>query len=334
MEKAFIEAEIQKAGDKITFVASDETLDRAGEIIPIDSWDLKHFKKNPVLLVDHDYRVENIVGLARNIRTEGKKLLFDPVFHGLTDLSNTVKTMVENKILTKVSVGFMPRRKESKDKKEEKATNELLEVSFVAVPANPNATMLSAVMAKSADRIAKKDDIKAWLLEKQTEVSEVQSLVLSKTEFKDEETAVKWIREHDFKANDMEETGKAFVFKQFDDSKCLEGDIKTIEMTDGVEAKICRLKKDAGNMVMKITIEDSQVKLTLNDGVVMEFAADKQALDLFSKSTAPVVKPIEERDSDKKSKPKPVRTRPSALVRTLQAINKLSNQQLRELKDK
>jgi HK97 family phage prohead protease len=141
MNKQYIKAEVKKEGNRIVFVASDETLDRQGEVISLDSWDLRNFKKNPVLLVDHEYKVENIVGTARNIKVDKdrKALTFEPSFHGITQLSQDVAKMVEAGELNTVSVGFMPVYPK---KDGDQIQNELLEISFVAVPANPNANMI------------------------------------------------------------------------------------------------------------------------------------------------------------------------------------------------
>jgi HK97 family phage prohead protease len=141
MTKQYLQATVKKDGGKIVFVASDETLDRQGEVISLDSWDLRNFKKNPVLLVDHEYKVENIVGTARNIKIDKdrKALTFEPNFHLITQLSQNVAKMVEAGELNTVSVGFMPIYPK---KDGDKVRNELLEISFVAVPANPNASMI------------------------------------------------------------------------------------------------------------------------------------------------------------------------------------------------
>jgi HK97 family phage prohead protease len=141
MNKQYLQAVVKKEGDRIVFVASDETLDRQGEVISLDSWDLRNFKKNPVLLVDHEYKVENIVGTAKNIKIDKdrKALTFEPNFHGITQLSQDVAKMVESGQLSTVSVGFMPVYPK---KDGGKIMNELLEISFVAVPANPSASMI------------------------------------------------------------------------------------------------------------------------------------------------------------------------------------------------
>lgn len=136
-EYTYLKGLIEKAGDDITVVASDETVDRSGESIPAESWDLETFKSSPRLLADHDYRVEAIIGRAEDIRIDGKKLLFRPVFHEITELARNVKEMVVQGMLDTVSVGFL-RKSDG-----EATRNELMEISFVAVPANPSARVLA-----------------------------------------------------------------------------------------------------------------------------------------------------------------------------------------------
>lgn len=148
MEKKFIEAKLEKLADgKLEFIATDETLDRQGEVIPIDSWDLGNFKKNPVLLVNHDYKVQNIVGRAENLkftdRGGRKAMTFEPIFHGITQLAREVEAMVRETILSTVSVGFM-RRAPGEDG--DRQVNELMEISFVPVPANPGAERIKSLI--------------------------------------------------------------------------------------------------------------------------------------------------------------------------------------------
>jgi len=156
MEKKYIQAKMQIVDKKIEFVASDETIDRMGDSLKINDWDLSKFKKNPVLLVNHDYRVENIVGKAKNIRRDLKKkqLIFEAVFHDLTEKAQSVRKMVEEKFLNTVSVGFIPKM----DEKGKSMSLELLEISFVPIPANPSAQQLSVkAFEKVKDQIKEED---------------------------------------------------------------------------------------------------------------------------------------------------------------------------------
>lgn len=157
MKKQYLNCTIKKTdnGD-LTIVASDETLDRYGEVVPLDAWDLRNYKKNPILLVDHDYKVSNIVGRAKNLKVTDKALTFTPEFHGLTQLAVEVQKMVESDFAPAVSVGFLPH---GPKKDGDKGSNELLEISFVAVGANPNAL----TMALKSIKPEEEEKVKEWI---------------------------------------------------------------------------------------------------------------------------------------------------------------------------
>lgn len=147
--KKFLRGKIalEKAGDRITVVASDETLDRHGDVLPIENWDLTKFLGSPRMLVDHNHQVASIVGRWGNVRIEGKQLKMDAEFHEFTDLAKAVKEMVENDFLDTVSVGFIhhgPREDGGSD------SFELIETSWVTVPANPSARVQASMKAALA----------------------------------------------------------------------------------------------------------------------------------------------------------------------------------------
>ena len=165
MEKQYLQFKVAEATkEKMTIVASDETLDRYGEVVPLDAWDFKNYKKNPVLLVDHDYKISNIVGRANNLKVDKGSFTFEPEFHNITQLAKEVQEMVEKGWAPAVSVGFLPH---GPKKDGDKGLNELLEISFVAVGANPNA--LALAMKSIDDKQTAK--IKEWV-EKDAEGSE------------------------------------------------------------------------------------------------------------------------------------------------------------------
>ena len=43
-------------------VASTEDQDRDGETVKVNGWDTTNWLKNPVVLANHTYKIENIVG--------------------------------------------------------------------------------------------------------------------------------------------------------------------------------------------------------------------------------------------------------------------------------
>lgn len=143
MEKLYTKATIEKTEKGLVAVASTAVEDRHGEVVEVAGWDLKNFKKNPVLLWGHQHEIPAI-GIAKNIRItgEGKKqaLTFEPVFHDATDFAKALKAMVEDLgILNSFSVGFLPHDMDGN----RYTKQELLEISLVNVPANPDARIMA-----------------------------------------------------------------------------------------------------------------------------------------------------------------------------------------------
>lgn len=337
MKKYHVKATLLKASeDAFTFVATDETLDRVGEVIPIESWDLANFKKNPVLLINHDYRVENIVGAAKNLRFEDGKMLFEAMFHEITQLSREVKDMVKQGFLNTVSVGFM-RHGPAKDGDREH--NELFEISLVPVPANPSAERLKAVIAKAADEIDKGDMVKGWV-EKQNETTEVQTIICDKEVFETSEEAAKWCKEHDFKSDKVDETEDAFRFRQFDPESCQNDSFKTIDITDGVKGVICRPKKSAP-VPESTEVKEGRVLSDRNRGLIADAISQMRksiaALDDLLQATEP--SRSAGADETKGREPKVVRMGVeneilTPVVRALQNIASITNETLRDAKKK
>jgi len=145
--------QVYKAGQQsqdspLTFVLSDESVDRMGDVIRADGWDLTAFRKNPVALFGHDH--SSIVGVWTDIKVVGKKLLGTLKFAtpGTSQLVDTVRSLVEQKILKAVSVGFQPiEAKPRKDGGYEYTRSALHEVSLVAVPANSNALAIAKCLS-------------------------------------------------------------------------------------------------------------------------------------------------------------------------------------------
>lgn len=155
--------DIKEIGEEWTFkvVASDETIDRAGEVIKISGWELWNFMKNPVIIANHIYKVENIIGKATNIYVENEKLVVEWVF-ATTDLAQDVRKLYDGGFIKTVSVGFIPKERDPNNSNIITRA-ELLEVSFVPVPCNPNALSLGKEVVE--DLIAKGLLIKEEIVE-------------------------------------------------------------------------------------------------------------------------------------------------------------------------
>jgi HK97 family phage prohead protease len=148
MDKVYkvFESEVKKVGERqYEFTASDSSIDRDNEIIDVNGWDLKNFKKNPVIMYAHDYSTLPI-GKATRIGVKDNKLVnvveFPP--EGTYEFADTVQRLVDTGYLKTQSVGFVPKTWEDGNGKEGSANRtytkqELLEISIVPVPSNPNA---------------------------------------------------------------------------------------------------------------------------------------------------------------------------------------------------
>lgn len=141
MGKDYVKASIEKADSKdadFRGVASTQIVDRHGEIIDQAGWDLSGFKKNPVLLWSHDH-FEPAVGIATKVWVEGTgkkaKLMIEGKIHEATERARAIKYMVQENIIRTMSVGYG--LIEAEGNKHTKM--ELREVSFVNIPANPQA---------------------------------------------------------------------------------------------------------------------------------------------------------------------------------------------------
>lgn len=148
-----IEFEVAKAVDETTrsveVIASTAALDAHGEVVEQD-WDLARYKRNPVILWNHNRDVDGPsdslpIGRASNVRVEGGKLKMVITFASkeANELAERVWLLVKEGVLKGVSVGFRPGKITTKiaNGKEIYVLSEceLRETSFVPVGSNPEA---------------------------------------------------------------------------------------------------------------------------------------------------------------------------------------------------
>lgn len=138
LELRAIRAELREAD----FVASTDTIDRYGEIVDQSSWRLDAYRRNPVVLFAHDSD-ELPIGQCTSLRIEGGALVCTIRFSQFGELSEDVWGQVQERTLRAVSVGFIPHTMqfELRDGREVLVLRdcELLEISVVPIPANPEA---------------------------------------------------------------------------------------------------------------------------------------------------------------------------------------------------
>lgn len=131
---------------RMRFCFSDETIDRMGDVIAVDGWDLTDFNRNPVCLFAHDSS-QPPIGKASDVGPEGSRLMgtiefAPPETYAFAD---TVYRLLLGGFLNSVSVGFLPTEFSFVDNDPDRGfgidfkRQQLLEISVVPVPANANA---------------------------------------------------------------------------------------------------------------------------------------------------------------------------------------------------
>ncbi len=169
MEKVInnIEANIRALGDNvedtrtITFIASTSSVDRHGTVLNQENWNLKNFNNNPIIGYQHNVyggsespNPDDQLGTAKAYfetvqKGDGseQQLLVDITFEpeAINPLAEKIFRKVLHGSLRAVSVGFVPLENEAGRMGENRDGNfhyfgqELLEVSVVNIPSNPDA---------------------------------------------------------------------------------------------------------------------------------------------------------------------------------------------------
>src|SRR5262249_55343942 len=96
----------------LDFIASDETLDRYGEIISARGWRLENYRRNPVFQNAHQYG-DVIFTLGRALVTEVRDgRLYQRIEFGteVNPVARIAYGLYRGKFLNAVSVGFVPLR--------------------------------------------------------------------------------------------------------------------------------------------------------------------------------------------------------------------------------
>lgn len=162
--KAIVKSEnVTEAGVVDMITGSSSVVDRMGDIIDQNGWDLKNFKANPVILWGHNVREERApIGKAIKVWVEDKgkataRLMFKVQFDLADSFAAEIFRKVKDGFVNTVSVGFIPTEWEELDPENwfgglKFLQQELLELSFVPVPANPEALVGLRSMAEKDKR--------------------------------------------------------------------------------------------------------------------------------------------------------------------------------------
>jgi len=150
---------IDEENRTVEFVASDNTVDSYGTVLPSDKWDLKRYEKNGIIGYQHqvygDYGnvdPDDVLGHGQAFVEDNKlivKATFEPA--DINEKADKIFKKIQFGSIKGVSVGFQPTKPGhwgDKEKGEDPDVyyfegQELIEVSVVNIPANPNAVKRS-----------------------------------------------------------------------------------------------------------------------------------------------------------------------------------------------
>ena len=223
--------EIEENGEKTKlFVASDGVVDRQGEVISSDGWELTNYKKHPMLLWSHDQYsppIGKVEKLGFKMINGMKKLVYQPVFHLKSEMSRLIADLVGEGWLSASSVGFKPIEMDGNTYTKQ----ELLEISFVNVPANPNALQLAQSKGYSMDTINKVLNVKELKMDEKKE------------EIKEEKEPEKIEEEIEEKPEEKEEIKEEDKTEEIAETATEEKVEETPKETDNAEEVICSYAK-------------------------------------------------------------------------------------------
>ncbi len=214
------ELSVKSVGDDGTFeaVVSGIKTDRYGDTINAEGWELKNYKKNPVLLWAHDH-YQPAVGRALKVWQEGKELLLKGEF-APTPFGQEIKLLCEQGFIQAFSVGFMPLEWQFNDKGVDFLKQELLEVSFVNVPAYAEALMkgIDKLECKTVSRFLMDKKANELPVNNWKEIIDEEKKEIKEEEKKEEEEKIIFTKQEleDFKKDIEQKAGKVLSKKNRD----------------------------------------------------------------------------------------------------------------------
>jgi HK97 family phage prohead protease len=133
---------------EVLVVASTEQLARDNCVLVQSGLDLTNYRKNPIVLFQH--QPTSPVGTTTAIGFDGDVLAarieFAPI--GVSQIADQARALVKSGVLRGISIGFDAKETEPLDKKKpyggQRITkSELLEISFVSIPADTGAGVVA-----------------------------------------------------------------------------------------------------------------------------------------------------------------------------------------------
>lgn len=141
----------------VTLSTSDRARD--GHVLKARGCDLTNFRANPILLFDHNTALP--IGTCADLAVSSSAITARTVFAppGISDVADTVRGLVKSGVIRGVSIGFEINQAEPIDSTRPRdgliiSAWELLEVSYVSIPADTGAMVTARAHAVTASRNA------------------------------------------------------------------------------------------------------------------------------------------------------------------------------------
>ncbi len=219
MKNLYIKGLVKKtAENSYRVIASTDSIDRQGDVIDQTGWLTDNYMKNPVMLWAHDYSELPVAKCIKLSVDASIGLICDFEFASAeaNPKAGQIKMLYDEGFMNAVSVGFIP--KEQNGNIITKA--ELLEISFVPVPANQDALRLA--MSKGLDISLVEKDISNEITPE------------TKGEVADELNAEEMYEQKCEKWEEIMEAVSAFWSVYFDEATPVEDFVKLLEETIGL----------------------------------------------------------------------------------------------------
>jgi len=133
---------------KVRAIASTDAADRHGDIVRQSGWRLEPYRKNPIILFGHDH--QQPIGHAVSVSLENGRLIVEIEF-ATGGRADEIFGLVRSGVVRGISVGFLPLKHRMREDGRglEFTEAELLEISIVSVPANPEALIDQALLRET-----------------------------------------------------------------------------------------------------------------------------------------------------------------------------------------
>lgn len=168
--RKYLNIQAKAVGERtIRFIATDASVDRDREVITSEGWDFKNFKKNPSFLWAHNYSQPPVGKVTRIKFEKGTGHLMDVEFADRETyaFADTIFKLYKGGFLNAVSVGFIVKERvvpEDRNTPIKLTKKELLELSAVPVPANPNAIQQNSIKSAVEDGCINEQEYQEFML--------------------------------------------------------------------------------------------------------------------------------------------------------------------------